>query len=110
MTATKVEFTPTFSKFQGEKCLGIKLQTSGKILDGAVTVGLCALQSLLKSHPGRVEFPGRPSLAKPFFDYLAGNSWLREDLGKGASVKSLVSRGNDETEAYIAARKACLLY
>ena len=100
VTAETVEFTPTFSKFQGEPCSGIKVSTSEPIFPEAVELGIALLHSLMKSHPGMVAFPRLGNRPHLFFDLLAGNSWLREGLEEGLTPGDLFARGQEETRPF----------
>lgn len=103
-------FRPTFSKFEGEECQGIRLETEAQILRNSFGIGVRTLSALLKSHPGRVEFTTRSSLPHPFFDHLAGNSWVREALIAGTPPAEIESRSAAEHSAFAAGRKSFLIY
>jgi uncharacterized protein YbbC (DUF1343 family) len=92
VTVASTTFCPTFAKFEGRLCRGIHLETRAAILPDAVKVGIMAIAALQKSHPGLVAFTAREGFEKPFFDYLAGNAWLREHLIKGAPLAEIFSR------------------
>ncbi|NLI75473.1 MAG: DUF1343 domain-containing protein [Candidatus Riflebacteria bacterium] len=110
VTVRPVEFRPTFAKFTGEACRGIRLDTGSGHLDGAVGVGLRVIQALMRSHPGKVEFPGRPNLDRPFFDLLAGNSWVREGLLADLDAGQLEERARAECQAFRRDRERFFLY
>ncbi|MBI3038465.1 DUF1343 domain-containing protein [bacterium] len=110
IVAESIEFVPTFSKFKGERCFGIYLKSSQPFFPGAVSLGIRLLRSLIDSQLKEIEFPLRASLQFPFFDYLAGNSWLREGLISGTTPDELVERAEDETLNFSAERKAFFIY
>ncbi len=110
VVASEVDFSPTFSKFSGQICRGIRLDTNLKLLGKSVSLGIRVLAALMKSHPGKVEFPGRPGLPAPFFDHLVGNSWVREGLEKGSPVEEIETRMNAEAAVFLRDRKAYLIY
>ncbi|HOT27556.1 MAG TPA: DUF1343 domain-containing protein [Candidatus Ozemobacteraceae bacterium] len=105
-----VTFRPTFSKFEGEACRGIRLDTGSPLLHDAFGIGIMTLSAFMRSHPGRIEFTTRPSLPHPFFDHLAGNSWVREALLAGAPPSEIVARANAEHQAFAAERQSFWLY
>lgn len=80
--ATQCQFTPTFSKFENQLCNGLHLEPLTEQHVPVVQVGVALLQSLIETHPGKVEFEGRPNMEKPFIDYLAGTDKLRLSLLK----------------------------
>ncbi len=110
VTARPVEFRPTFAKFTGETCRGIRLDTGSGLLDGAVGLGLRVIQALMRSHPGKVEFPGRPNLDRPFFDLLAGNDWVRQGLLADLDAGQLEERARAECQAFRRDRERFFLY
>ncbi len=109
VSCTSAIFKPTFSKFQGENCLGIKLETKKPVIENSVEIGLLALSTLMETHPGKIEFTSRPTLGHPFFDYLSGNSWLREGLINKAPVKELIDRAATENTPVMAELERVLL-
>ena len=107
----RVTFTPTFSKFQGIACRGIQLHSTATEFPDAVLIGLLALETLLATHPNQIEFTRRESLPHPFFDHLAGNSWMREGLTAGIPALELWERANQEANHFRnVGRTAALLY
>ena len=107
---TPVSFRPTFSKFQGEECRGIRLDTDSPVLHDAFGIGIRTLSAFMRSHPGRIEFTTRPTLLHPFFDLLAGTSWVREFLIAGAPPSEIEARANAEHAAFAAERQSFFLY
>jgi len=110
VTATKAAFKPTFSKFTGEECRGIKLATRNYILYKSVDIGIRAIHSLIRTHPGKVAFEHRGNFRQPFFDYLAGNSWLREGLAALEPINKLEERAGLESLPFTESRRAFFLY
>lgn len=89
--ASKTEFVPTFSKYEKENCNGIHLEMTTEIPQPVVEVGIALLYSLMQSHPNKVVFTDRPSLTKPFIDYLAGTDKLRKGLLDGKTPKEIIT-------------------
>lgn len=110
VSVSPVTFKPTFSKFEGEECRGIRLDTPSPVLQNAFGIGIRTLSSFMRSHPGRIEFTTRPSLPHPFFDHLAGNSWVREFLIGGTPPSEIETRANAEHAAFATARQSFWMY
>jgi uncharacterized protein YbbC (DUF1343 family) len=88
----KQSFVPTFSKFTGEECQGIKLSSAAEILENSVLIGLMSLEALMRTHPGMIEFTAGRGLPHPFFDHLAGNARVREGLIAGMTAREVYER------------------
>jgi len=110
VSVSPVSFRPTFSKFAGEECLGIRLDTGSLLQINSFGIGIRSLSSFIRSHPGQIEFTTRPTLEHPFFDHLAGNSWVREALVNGAHPSEIEARAAAENAAFTSDRKAFFLY
>ena len=88
--ASTVVFNPTFSKCEKQDCYGIHLELTTDKPQPVVEVGVALLYSLMQTHPQKVVFTGRPSLSKPFIDYLAGTDKLRLGLLAGKTPKEIM--------------------
>ena len=106
----KVHFTPTFSKYTGENCNGIKLSTSVNFIKQPFKLAINLLWSLIKTHPQEVIFTKRPNLDFPFFDYLAGNSSIRKELQNGKEYNEINIALLNPSAQFLESRKQCLLY
>lgn len=102
-------FTPTFSKFVGEECYGIRL-TSEHPLQDSVYTGVAALWSLVQSHPGTIEFSGRPGLEHPFIDYLAGTDLIRKGLLADEKPDEIIQKSCAGTSEFAQERERFFLY
>lgn len=109
VSATTCSFVPTFSKFTGETCSGIKLSSEHPI-DDAVYTGVAALWSLMQSHPGVLEFTGRPGLEHPFIDYLAGTDRIRKGLISGDKPDKIIENSSDGCQEFAGQRQQFFLY
>ena len=89
--ASTTTFIPTFSKCENEECKGIYLEPLTEQPKPVVEVGIALLYSLMQSHPNKVLFTGRPSLTKPFIDYLAGTDKLRLGLLANKTPKEIMA-------------------
>jgi uncharacterized protein YbbC (DUF1343 family) len=103
-------FVPTFSKYEGESCNGISLTTEAPIVKSAVETGVAILFSLMQTHPGKVEFEGRPGLKHPFIDYLCGTDEVRKKLLLGQEPSRIMNEVKSETEKFARERKDFFLY
>ena len=86
-----IRFNPTFSKYEHQNCNGIHLELTTDKPQPVVEVGIALLYSLMQTHPNKVVFTGRPSLTKPFIDYLAGTDKLRLGLLAGKPPKEIMA-------------------
>ncbi len=109
VSVTTCSFVPTFSKFTGETCNGIKLSCEHTITD-AVYTGVSALWALMQSHPGMVEFTGRPGLEHSFIDYLAGTDLIRKGLISGDKPRKIIDKSSRGCEEFAAERRRFFLY
>ncbi len=100
-------FTPTFSKHQGQLCAGIQVHLLDRATLAPVDLGLAILLDVSSLYGKEFSFlPGNP----PFFDRLAGLSWLREAIVAGESLESIRARWQPELEAFKRKRLDWLLY
>lgn len=105
-----VEFSPTFSKFAGENCKGLKLTTKQNFLDNSFQIALDLIRTLMKTHPGKIEFISRPNLKMPFLDYLIGNSEIRNALETDNNPNHLAKELLEPTNGFKNSRNKVLLY
>ncbi len=103
-------FVPTFSKFANETCHGIKLATKLPIVKNAFLTGIAAIYSFIKTHPGKIEFSGRPNLKYPFIDYLAGTDGIRKGLVNLDKPELIVRKNRDGVDDFNNSRQNFLLY
>ena len=100
-------FTPSFSKFQGQLCAGVQVHIADRAALAPVDAGIAILLDVARHHGKDFSFlPGDP----PFFDKLAGVSWLREAILAGESVDAIKSRWQPELAAFKLKRARRLLY
>lgn len=109
IAATTTSFVPTFSKFTGETCFGIKL-TCARPDKNSVYTGIAALSSLMQSHPGQIEFTDRPGLKHPFIDYLAGTDLIRKKLLTGEKPCEIMRKISVGSDDFAVQRESCFLY
>ena len=100
-------FTPSFSKFQGQLCAGVQLHITDRAAFAPVDAGIAILLEVARHHGKDFSFlPGNP----PFFDKLAGVSWLREAITAGESLDAIKTRWQPELAAFKLKRARRLLY
>ena len=100
-------FTPSFSKFQGQLCAGVQVHIADRAALAPVDAGIAILLDVARHHGKDFSFlPGDP----PFFDKLAGVSWLREAVLAGESLDAIKSRWQPELAAFKLKRARRLLY
>ncbi len=110
VSAKKSVFRPTFSKFENEECQGIKLESRNEILTDSVYIGISAIYSLILSHPGKIEFSGRPNLKNPFIDYLAGTDKIRTGLINGQKPELILKSCNNGVNEFSKLREEFFIY
>lgn len=100
-------FTPSFSKFQGQTCAGIQIHITDRAALSAIDIGLAILLEVARLHSKDFLFlAGNP----PFFDKLAGVSWLREAILAGESLAALKARWQPDLASFKQRRARHLLY
>lgn len=100
-------FTPSFSKFQGQMCAGVQIHITDRTALAPVDTGIAVLLEVARHHSKDFSFlPGNP----PFFDKLAGVSWLREAIVAGESLDGIKTRWQAELSAFKLKRARRLLY
>jgi beta-N-acetylhexosaminidase len=98
------QFSPTFSKYEGENCSGIQIHVLDAEQFNPVYSALALISQTIRLHPEELKF--RDS----HFDRLIGNSWVREWLIKGDSVESIQSEFQERTRKYERDRQKYFLY
>tara|TARA_Y100000766_G_scaffold285247_1_gene307324 strand:- start:204 stop:1454 length:1251 start_codon:yes stop_codon:yes gene_type:complete len=78
-------FTPSSSKFKGEKCNGVQIEFSNLNID-AFKIGVTIINEIYKKHPDKFEFKDN------FFDKLYGSSDLRLAISNGKSLDDLFNK------------------
>lgn len=100
-------FTPSFSKHQGQLCAGIQVHITDRTALAPVETGIAILLEVARHHGKDFSFlPANP----PFFDKLAGVSWLREAIIAGQSLDVIKARWQPDLVAFARKRAHTLLY
>jgi uncharacterized protein YbbC (DUF1343 family) len=100
-------FTPCFSKHQGELCHGVQVHVTDRASFAPVKTGIALLLDIVRHHLMDFSFlPGDP----PFYDRLAGVSWLRDAIVAGEALDAIEARWQPGLAALKAQRGRHLLY
>jgi uncharacterized protein YbbC (DUF1343 family) len=102
-----VWFTPSFSKFQGQLCAGVQVHVADRAALAPVDAGIAILLEVAGHHGKDFSFlPGNP----PFFEKLAGVSWLRDAIAAGESLEAIKTRWQPALAAFKLKRARRLIY
>jgi len=97
-------FTPTFSKFQGERCGGCQIHVTDRNDFRSVRTSLHIIAVLREIYPDRFAFHD------DYFDKVCGTSSIREALLGGVAVEAIVGGFEKGLREFEALRKTYLLY
>ncbi len=97
-------FTPTFSKFQGERCGGCQLHVLDRKAYRSVETGLAVIKTIRDLYPSQFQ------LHADYFDRVMGTSKVREALEAGQAVKDIVAAWEPGLKEFEESRKPYLLY
>ena len=103
-------FAPTFSKYNGELCHGVRLHVTDRQAYKPVETGLSVVKAVRDLYPEAFSFLPPGDGGPPFFDRLVGNGWVREGLLEGVAVASLARRWGPGLRRFIKQREPYLLY
>jgi len=96
-------FTPTFSKYKGELCLGIQTHLLDRNLLKPVEVGLRIIQKAQELYPKHFQW-------RSSFDLLAGCDQIRKKMSAGIDVGELLNSWEAELSAFMEKRLEYLIY
>ena len=97
-------FTPTFSKFTGERCGGCQLHVTDRGAFQPVATSLAIVERVRKLHGERFEFHA------DYFDHVLGTASIREALFRHDSVEKIVAGFRTGLEKFAQVRAPFLLY
>ena len=100
----EVWFSPTFSKFAGERCGGVELHVTNRLTYRPFATALHLITLARDTSGGRFEFHA------DYFDKVAGTSRVREMLEAGAPVEEILRASEQGLREFAALRRAYLLY
>ncbi len=101
--AIEAKFTPTFSKFKGEKCNGIEIVVLDRNAFNGFEFSVRVLETIQRKYDGKFQ------LKTDAFDRLAGTSVVRESITNG-SLGDLFEKVKQEDQAFEEKRRDFLLY
>jgi len=97
-------FTPTFSKFQGERCGGCQVHVLDREAYKPVETALHAIKTIRDMYPALFRFHA------DYFDKVMGTSLVREALEAGRPVRDIAAGWEPGLRAFAELRKPYLLY
>jgi uncharacterized protein YbbC (DUF1343 family) len=97
-------FTPTFSKFAGQRCGGAQLHVTDRARFRSATVTLALLQVVKKIAGAKLE------LHADYFDKVMGTSKVREAFERGTPYEQIVGGFDRGLAEFAALRQPFLLY
>jgi uncharacterized protein YbbC (DUF1343 family) len=104
VTFREAWFSPTFSKFQGERCGGCQLHVLDRGAYRPVETALSIVQKVREMYPGKFAFDAH------YFDRVMGTSRVREALETGRAVKDIVAAWAPGLEEFAALSRPYRLY
>lgn len=103
-------FTPTFSKHAGKLSHGIQIHITDRDSFEPIETGLHIVKTIHDMYPEDFQFRAEDSKGISFFDLLAGNGWIREEIEAGTSVEEIQAMWEDELNKFKQVREKYLLY
>jgi len=103
-------FTPTLSKYAGERCGGVQVHPLDPNAFRPVETSLHMIASALDLWPDGFEWLAPTYDGRRHFDLLAGTDEIRESLSRGVSVEEIVASWRDELRSFLELRAGYLLY
>ena len=97
-------FTPTFSKFAGQRCGGVQLHVRDREAFQPVLTTIALLAEVRRLAGDRLEFHG------DYFDRVLGHARVREGLLAGLPATARAAEWQPELRAFSALRDEYLLY
>jgi uncharacterized protein YbbC (DUF1343 family) len=97
-------FTPTFSKFAGERCGGCQLHVTDRGKFRPITTTLALLQTIKNLSGAKLE------LHADYFDKVMGTSLVREAFARGEDFASITAASAPGLAAFARLRAPFLLY
>jgi uncharacterized protein YbbC (DUF1343 family) len=97
-------FTPTSSKFQGQKCLGVEITITDRTRLEPFWTGVLIINELHRLYPDKLEW------RSAHFDRLCGTSTIREAITAGKPLADLKTSWATECKTFEQTRRRYLLY
>ena len=103
-------FTPTFSKYDGQRCVGVQLHVLDRSSFKPVETALHMLAAVLRLWPEEFRWLEPSYDRRRHFDLLAGTSKTREALSRGTPVQEIVDGWREKLEEFGEMRQDFLIY
>lgn len=103
-------FTPSFSKYEGQRCSGVQLHVLNRSSFRPVETTLHMLAAVLRLWPDEFRWLEPSYDRRRHFDLLAGTSKTREALSRGTPVQEIVDGWTERLEGFDEMRRDFLLY
>ena len=100
----EVWFTPTFSKFDGQRCGGCQIHVTDRAVFRSYATSLLILQTIKRMAPDQFKFHS------DYFDKVAGTGRIRESIQSDQPVQKLIQDFDREAKSFDQARKQYLRY
>jgi len=97
-------FTPLISKYEGQKCHGVKVIITDRDLLEPYYSGILIVNELFRMYPGSFQWKAR------HFDHLSGTSSIRKAIITGSSLERLRKDWQAELKSFLEIRKKYLMY
>lgn len=97
-------FTPTFSKFAGERCGGCQIHVVDRTAFRSVETTLAILRTVDRLAPGKLE------LHADYFDKVMGTSTVREAFVRGVPIPEIAAAWQPGLAEFARLREPYLLY
>ncbi len=98
-------FTPTFSKHAGKLTHGVEVYVTDPARFESTRTGIAMIQTAHDMYPDDFEF-----LANDFITKLTGNAYVKDMILEGAPLEDILTKIEDERDAFLPIRKEYLLY
>ena len=98
-------FTPTFSKHAGKLTHGVEVYVTDPSRFESTRTGIAMIQTTHSMYPDDFEF-----LANDFITKLTGNAYVKDMILEGAPLEDILTKIEDERDAFLPIRKEYLLY
>ncbi|WP_251126940.1 MULTISPECIES: DUF1343 domain-containing protein [unclassified Exiguobacterium] len=98
-------FTPTFSKHAGKLTHGVEVYVTDPTRFESTKTGIAMIQTAHDLYPDDFAF-----LANDFITKLTGNAYVKDMILEGAPLDEILTKVEDERDAFLPIRKDYLMY
>ncbi|AJO21362.1 DUF1343 domain-containing protein [Weizmannia coagulans] len=103
-------FTPTTSKWAGKLANGIQIHVTDRNVYQSVETGIAIVKTIHDLYPGQFTFRAEDKNGISYFDQLIGNGWVRQDINRGASLKTIARKWQRDLGTWKKKREKYLMY